>query len=138
MSSVKFSKKYLDAVNALDAAQSDVLPVRLTEMVKLRVSYINGCHYCIKLHTDRLKGEGVEDSNLDALRDPILWAGNDLFTPAEVAAIRFGEVLTDYPRGLEASARDAAAEHYSPDEVSALAEHIIMINLWNRFTRAND
>lgn len=138
MATVKFSKKYLDAVNALEAAQSDVLPKRLTEMVKLRVSYVNGCHYCIKLHGDFLAEDGVDEHAIAALRDPVLWDTDGLFTPAEAAAIRFGEVLTDPPRGLEAAARDAAAEHYSPEEISALAEHIIMINLWNRFTRAND
>lgn len=138
MTSLTFPKSFADAVYALDAAQSDLLPKSLTEMVKLRVSYINGCHYCIKLHSEYLQENGTAEEVIAALRDPILWAADGLFTPAEVAAVRFGEVLTDAPRGLEASTRQAASEHFSAKEIAALAEHILVINLWNRFTRASE
>lgn len=138
MTTVTFTPEFESAVNALDAASGPALGARLAEMVRLRVSHINGCHYCIKLHSTALKREGVEPRVIDALRDPALWASDGVFSAPELAALRWAEVLTDAPRGVESEARAALGEHFTDAEASALAEHVLMINLWNRYTRATE
>ncbi|MFL9826820.1 carboxymuconolactone decarboxylase family protein [Rhodoplanes sp. SY1] len=102
----------------------------ILELIKMRVSQINGCAFCLHMHSaDALKaGESVARLVLlDA------WEESALYTPRERAALAWAEALT---RVADTHAPDAAWEavraHFSEDEAIALSIAIGMINTWNR------
>lgn len=102
----------------------------ILELIKTRVSQINGCAFCLHMHSaDALKaGESVARLVLlDA------WEESALYTPRERAALAWAEALT---RVADTHAPDAAWEavraHFSEDEAIALSIAIGMINTWNR------
>lgn len=106
------------------------LDPRISELVKIRASQINGCAFCLHMHSsDALhRGERVERLLLlDA------WRESAMFTARERAALAWTEALT---RITEGHAPDAVFEEvrsqFSEDEVIALSIAIGMINAWNR------
>lgn len=119
------------AMNSLDAAARKVsLEAPLLELVRARASQINGCAYCVDMHTrDALKG-GDSDRRLFAL--PV-WRETPFFTARERAALALTEAAT---RISEAPVSDevfaAAAEQFSEVELAELVWAITVINAWNR------
>jgi AhpD family alkylhydroperoxidase len=119
------------AMNALDAAARKVsLEAPLLELVRARASQINGCAYCVDMHTrDALKG-GDSDRRLFAL--PV-WRETPFFTARERAALELTEAAT---RISEAPVSDeifaAAAAQFSEVELAELVWAITVINAWNR------
>jgi AhpD family alkylhydroperoxidase len=119
------------AMNALDAAARKVsLGAPLLELVRARASQINGCAYCVDMHTrDALKG-GDSDRRLFAL--PV-WRETPFFTARERAALALTEAAT---RISEAPVSDevfaAAAAQFSEVELAELVWAITVINAWNR------
>jgi AhpD family alkylhydroperoxidase len=119
------------AMNSLDAAARKVsLEAPLLELVRARASQINGCAYCVDMHTrDALKG-GDSDRRLFAL--PV-WRETPFFTARERAALALTEAAT---RISEAPVSDevftAAAAQFSEVELAELVWAITVINAWNR------
>ena len=119
------------AMNSLDAAARKVsLEAPLLELVRARASQINGCAYCVDMHTrDALKG-GDSDRRLFTL--PV-WRETPFFTARERAALALTEAAT---RISEAPVSDevfaAAAEQFSEVELAELIWAITVINAWNR------
>jgi AhpD family alkylhydroperoxidase len=114
---------------AADLAAAGIEP-RLQELVKMRASQINGCTYCLHMHTaDALKaGERPERIFvLDA------WRESGMYTPRERAALAWTEALTRLP---ETGAPDADFEglkpHFSDEQIVWLTMLIGQINTWNR------
>lgn len=122
----------------LDNASGERLPPGLREMVRLRVSHINGCAYSIRLHSEALGSLGAPDELVGSLSRPVMLMRADIVDEAQAAALRFAEVLTDSPRGLEIEARRAAAKFFSADELGALVELVAVTNAWNRITRGTE
>ena len=119
------------AMNALDAAARRVsLEAPLLELVRARASQLNGCAYCVDMHTrDAVEG-GDSARRLFAL--PV-WRETPFFTPRERAALALTEAatrLTEAPVSDEVFA--AAAEHFSEVELAELIWAITVINAWNR------
>jgi AhpD family alkylhydroperoxidase len=108
---------------------------KLYHLVQLRASQINGCAFCVKMHTQEARQDGETNARLDRL---IVWPHVDDFTEREKAALAWTEALTtlngrtDY--GL---LRARLAPHFSPEEMAALTAAIGMINFWNRSQVAN-
>jgi AhpD family alkylhydroperoxidase len=119
------------AYAALDRAVSDAgLDGPLAELVRVRASQINGCAYCVDMHTrDALDG-GETDRRLFALS---AWRESPLFTDRERAALALTDAVTLIadPRGLD-DAYAAAAEHFERPELAALLYLVVTINGWNR------
>jgi AhpD family alkylhydroperoxidase len=121
----------MKAMMALEAsfAQSGFDPV-LMELVRLRVSQINGCAYCIHLHASDLIGRGV-----DAMRLHLLpaWRDASLYSNRERAALAWAEALTLLPQN-GASDEDYAilAGEFTEAEQVQLTLLIGSINSWNR------
>lgn len=102
----------------------------LRHLVKLRASQINGCAFCVKMHTEEARKDGETNGRLDRL---VVWDQVDDFTDKEKAALAWTEALTTLERGADHSAIKARLlEHFSDPEVSTLTAVIAMINLWNR------
>ena len=102
---------------------------RLRELVRLRASQLNGCAYCIDMHTKDARAVGESEQRLYGLS---AWRDTPYFSGRERAALAFTEAVTlmagDH---VPDAAYQAVAAHYSPDEVAALLALIITINAWN-------
>ena len=120
------------AMLALDEAVTNSgLDPLVAELVKIRASQINGCAYCLNMHTrDALKaGERPERLHvLAGWREAPTW-----FDDRERAALDFTEAVTHIgPRGVSDDVYDAAAEQFSEAELGALLFLAITSNAWNR------
>ena len=102
---------------------------RLRELVRVRASQLNGCAYCIDMHTKDARAAGETEQRVYALT---AWRDTPFFTERERAALAFTEAVTlmnvDH---VPDAAYEAVAEHYDEDEVAALVGLIVAINAWN-------
>lgn len=102
----------------------------LYELVKTRASQINGCAYCIDMHTKDARKAGETEQRLYALN---AWRETPFYTERERAALAWTEALTlisenDVPESLYKATR----EYFNEVEIVALTMAIIAINGWNR------
>ncbi len=119
------------AMNALEAASRRTsLEAPLQELVRLRASQLNGCAYCVDMHSRDAATGGENAQRLYAL--PV-WRETPFFTPRERAALALTEAatrLSDGPVGDEVFAE--AAAHFSDTQLAELIWVITVINAWNR------
>jgi AhpD family alkylhydroperoxidase len=114
------------AIKELDNVDFDP---RLRELVRIRASQLNGCAYCVDMHTKDAKAIGETEQRIYAL--PV-WRETPFFSARERAALAFTEDVT-----LAASthvpdeAYEAVAAEYSQAELGALVSLIVTINAWN-------
>ena len=114
------------ATKELDAAGIDPL---LRELVRVRASQLNGCAYCIDMHTKDARAAGEAEQRLYALP---AWRETPFYTNRERAALALTEDVTLMARDhVPAAAYEAAAEVLTPGEIAALLALIITINAWN-------
>jgi AhpD family alkylhydroperoxidase len=102
----------------------------LLELVKTRASQINGCAYCIDMHTKDARAGGETEQRLYALS---AWRETPFYTERERAALEWTEALTlisenDIPDSLYETVR----QHFSESELVNLSIAIVAINGWNR------
>ncbi|WP_062381265.1 carboxymuconolactone decarboxylase family protein [Demequina pelophila] len=128
----------LKELEALDAHAGSVLDPRLRDMIRLRVSHLNGCTHSVRLHSESLAMEGVRPDVIAALARPVLLSRDGLLTHGESAALRLAEVLTDPPRGLEPQARASAGRFFNPVQMGAIVEAVALTNAWNRVLRGTE
>ncbi|MFC8565288.1 carboxymuconolactone decarboxylase family protein [Streptomyces sp. NPDC057245] len=125
--------KVLRHINSAGKAVGDsTLPAATQELVKIRASQINGCGFCLDMHTkDAAKaGETALRLNLVAA-----WREATVFTDAERAALELteqGTRIADAPGGVTDEAWANAAEHYDEEQLTALVGLIAVINTYNR------
>jgi AhpD family alkylhydroperoxidase len=114
------------ATKQLDAVDFDH---RLRELVRIRASQLNGCAYCIDMHTKDARAAGETEQRIYALP---AWRETPFFTARERAALAFTESVTLLAQThVPAAAYDEVAAVYSPDEIAALVSLITVINAWN-------
>jgi AhpD family alkylhydroperoxidase len=114
------------ATKELDAAGIDPL---LRELVRVRASQLNGCAYCVDMHTKDARAAGETEQRLYALP---AWRETPFYTNRERAALALTEDVTLMARDhVPAAAYEAAAEVLTPSEIAALLALIITINAWN-------
>jgi AhpD family alkylhydroperoxidase len=114
------------ATKLLDDAGIDP-PLR--ELMRIRASQLNGCAYCIDMHTKDARAGGETEQRIYALS---AWRETSFFSEPEQAALAFTESVTLLARDhVPREAYDHVAAHYSPDEVAALLSLIVAINAWN-------
>jgi AhpD family alkylhydroperoxidase len=102
----------------------------LSELLKLRASQINGCAYCLDMHTKdaRAMGESEERMHLVAA-----WREAPGFTPRERVALALCEAITLVTEGhVPDAVWDAAAAEFDPEELMCLVWQCVAINSWNR------
>ena len=108
---------------------------RLSHLVKLRASQINGCAYCIDMHVDEALADGMDAKLLHLLH---AWHEVDLFDEREQAALALTEAVTLVSEShVPREVWDAAAAVFSEEELGALLWQIIAINSWNRLSIAH-
>ena len=120
---------------ALDRASGDsALDARLADLVKLRASQLNGCAYCVDMHTHDALAAGESQRRLFAVS---AWRESPLFSERERAALAVTEALTRLRHDSDLDTPyEAAAEHFEPQELAALLYAIVTINGWNRLAVA--
>ena len=106
----------------------------LLGLVYLRASMLNGCGFCIGMHTMELKSHHEPQSRIDAIAD---WQTSDAFTPRERAALAWTDVITNI-QSTHASDADYAAinEFFTGKDLVDLTFAIAQINSWNRLAIA--
>jgi AhpD family alkylhydroperoxidase len=116
-------------LNLNDEAQKGLSP-GIAQLVKIRSSQLNGCSYCLDMHTREARQAGESEQRLGALSG---WRHTSLFTGRERAALALAEAIT-----LVAEARvpddvyAEAARHFDQTELAHLLWTIAAINTWNR------
>jgi AhpD family alkylhydroperoxidase len=119
------------AMNALDAAcRQTTLETSLLELVRTRASQLNGCAYCVDLHTRDARTAGESEQRLYAL--PV-WREAPFFSERERAALELTEAATLLAAGGvsdEVFAR--ATKHFDDVQLAELIWTITVINAWNR------
>ena len=131
-----FYKASPDAMKALIGLEGAIsklgLEPQLLDLVKLRASQINGCAYCVDLHSSDLRKKGETERRLYAV--PV-WRETPFFSPRERAALAWTEALTLLPQTHAPDADFAEVrEHFSEREMVDLTLAIGTINTWNRLS----
>lgn len=116
---------------ALDSfLEESSLDLALLALVMIRASQMNGCAFCVDMHTFAAHEAG---ESLERLFAVAVWREAPCFTDAERAALALTEAATVFEHGQVADEIwDGAAAHFSEEQLAALVLAIAIINLWNR------
>ncbi len=123
-----------DAYRALASVEAIVrggsLEKKLVDLVKMRASQINGCAFCLDMHSKDARKGGETEQRLYLLN---AWQETSFYTEREQAALAWTEHLTRVSAdGAPQAAYDRLARVFSSSEIADLTVLIGMINLWNR------
>ena len=119
---------HLDQAATKELDKAEVEP-RLRELIRIRASQLNGCAYCIDMHTKDARAIGETEQRLYALP---AFRETPFFTDRERAALAFTEAVTLLAADhVPDEAYEAVAAQFTPDEVAALVSLIVAINAWN-------
>lgn len=127
----KYAQEPLKHLLSLEKYLSDSsLEEKLIHLVKMRASQINGCAYCLDMHSIDARAVGETEQRLYTLE---AWAETPFFTDRERAALAWTEALTlvsqtHAPDGIY----EELKKHFSEKEIVDLTLVVGMINLWNR------
>ena len=120
------------AMFTLSSEVASKLEPALFELVKIRASQLNGCAYCIDMHTKDARRAGETEQRIYALS---AWRETPFFTDRERAALEWTETLTKL---TESDVSDELFErvhgHFDDGELVALTFAVIVINSWNRLS----
>jgi len=106
----------------------------LRELVKLRASILNGCAYCIDMHTKGARKTGESEQRLYAVA---AWHEAPFFSERERAALALTDAVTLLAdTHVPAAVYDEAARHFNAEELAHLLWQIAAINAWNRIAVA--
>jgi AhpD family alkylhydroperoxidase len=125
-----------DAVLAMEHyVRSSDLPKPLYELVKIRVSQINGCAFCLDMHCRDARQGGEDQRRLDVLS---AWReAPSLFSEKEQAALALTEAVTRLDRdGVPDDVWEKASKHFPDSQTVPLLMAIATINVWNRLAVA--
>ncbi|HEY1641363.1 MAG TPA: carboxymuconolactone decarboxylase family protein [Streptosporangiaceae bacterium] len=124
---------HLDGAATKELDRAGIDP-KLRELIRIRASQINGCAYCIDMHSKDARAIGETEQRLYALP---AWAETPYFTARERAALAFTEAVTMLAADhVPASAYEAVAAEFAEEEVAALVALIVTINAWNAISVA--
>jgi AhpD family alkylhydroperoxidase len=119
----------------LEQAIAAKVDKRLLHLIKLRASQINGCAFCIGMHTDEALRDGDKPERLLLLD---AWHESSAFSDKERAALEWVEEITLISEGhAHKEAFDALKPHFSEEEIGWLTLAAAMINTWNRIAIAS-
>lgn len=104
------------------------VPSELVELVRLRASHLNGCAFCLDLHTRRAREGGESEQRIQEIPD---WPNSTLFEEAERAALLLTDSITQLD-GVPDEQYRPAREHFSDDQLAGLVWTISLINVYNR------
>jgi AhpD family alkylhydroperoxidase len=123
------------AMNAFDAAsRQTTIETSLLELVRLRASQLNGCAYCVDMHSRDAREAGETEQRLYAV--PV-WRETPLFSDRERAALELTESATRLTEGgVSDEVWARATKHFDDVQLAELIWVITVINAWNRLGAA--
>jgi len=129
-----YEKAFPDGFDAMleleRAVRKSGLEPLLLELVKLRSSQLNGCAYCLDMHSKDALARGEHEQRLHVLA---AWREAPFYNPRERAALAWCEALTLLPEtGAPDEIYAEVEAQFSPEEIAALTFQIVAINGWNR------
>jgi AhpD family alkylhydroperoxidase len=129
-----FEKDSPDAIKALMGVEMAVrkFPIErsLIELINLRSSQINGCAFCVDMHSADARKAGESERRLSGV---VVWRETPFFTPRERAALAWTEALTLVSHNeVSDELYDELSVHFNPQELVDLSVAITTINTWNR------
>ena len=124
-----------DALLAMGkAVEESGLDKTIVELVKIRISQINNCAFCLQIHLNVARRGGVAPEKIDLVAT---WQEAGVFTEKECAALAWAEALVHLPgHSVSDDAHQAARDHFSESELMWLSIAIANINAWNRLGAA--
>lgn len=133
-----FARVSPKAVNAMYGLQGYVnnsgLEPKLLELVKMRASQLNGCAYCLDMHSKDARAAGETEQRLYLLD---AWREVSFYSERERAALEWTEALTHIADGhVPDEVYAAVREHFSEEELVNLSLAVVAINGWNRLSIA--
>ena len=126
---VKFAKRF---ANASMVIANSPLPNSTQELMGLRASQINGCGWCVDIHTKEAAAAGESALRINLVA---AWRETTVFTEAEQAALALAEEgtrLADAGQGVSDETWAQVRKHYDDDQIAALVGAVAMINAANR------
>ncbi len=131
---VDYRREIPDIIERMQGLQGLIerhgLDKMLLHLVKLRASQINGCAFCVAMHTREARADGEANERLDHL---VAWKHLGGYSERERAALAWTEALTCLDRDIDpAPLRARLRQHFSDKEIGALTAAVAMINFWNR------
>ena len=122
----------LEAMSGLEAVVAEsTLESELLELVKMRASQLNGCAYCLDMHSKDARARGEDEQRLHVLA---AWREAPFYSERERAALAWCEALTLLPQtGAPDDLYEQLRAQFDEDEIVALTLAIVAINGWNRF-----
>lgn len=109
---------------------SSTLSPKLIHLIKVRASQINGCAFCINMHTREALKDGETHKRLFLLD---AWEESQVFSEAEEAVLQFTEEITlIHQGGVKDSTYAAMETHFNHQEITQIITVIGTINIWNR------
>ncbi|MDA8357827.1 MAG: carboxymuconolactone decarboxylase family protein [Actinomycetota bacterium] len=132
---IDYRSVFPEAIQAMtgleQAVRSSSLEPELLELVKLRASQLNGCGYCVDMHTKDATAIGVDPQRLHLA---VVWREAPCYSERERAALAWCEALTMLPGSdVPDDLYDVVRGHFDEKEVVALTLAVVAINGWNRF-----
>jgi len=114
--------------------KKSVIEQNLLELIYFRVSQINGCAYCLDMHSKDLRAKGETEQRLYMLD---AWREGTVYTDRERAALAWAEAVTKIANGsVSDEAYNTVIQQFSEEEVVDLTLAITTINTYNRFNIA--
>lgn len=111
------------------------LDTTLLELIKTRASQINGCAFCIDMHTKDARHAGEKEQRLYALS---AWAETTFYTSQERAALSLTEAVTQISKGgVPDEVYEEVSHYFTPEQIVKLLMAIVAINSWNRLSIAS-
>jgi AhpD family alkylhydroperoxidase len=132
---IDYQKVFPDALRAMlgleKAVHASPLEPELLELVKMRASQLNGCAYCLDMHSKDARARGETEQRLHVLS---AWREAPFYSERERAALAWCEALTLLPQtGAPDDVYAELERAFEPEEIVALTLAIVAINGWNRF-----
>lgn len=124
----KVFKHFIAASRALHASSP---PTEVQHLVEIRASQINGCGYCLDMHTKDAAADGVWQQRVNLVG---AWREATVYTAAERAALELTEAATRLAdsAGVSDEVWDEAGKHFDEEQLGALVGAIALINAFNR------
>ncbi len=131
---IKYEQEIPDVLQAMAEVHKVMnghsLDHKIRHLVHLRASQINGCAFCIKMHTREAREDGETSERLDRV---IVWNHVSDFDEREKSALAWTEALTEIDSKTDLGAlRARLRQHFSDKEIGALTAEVAAINFWNR------
>lgn len=131
---INFGQTEPEAYKALFAIEKYMQTTKLTpiqkELIKIRASQINGCTYCINMHTKDARKYGETEQRIYLLN---AWRETDLYTEEERSILALTEEITQLSHhGVSDETYDRAAELFDEHTLAQIIMAVVSINAWNR------